>query len=123
MIQIMAPLDSRNVVVIRHDLTAPDFDVTVNGSMTTVPDAGIRAVYYDGGQGGDDIFANSTNLIGIEYGFGGGNTFIGGTNADYAFLWGNSNTFSVTAGEFAVIYTHGGQHNHIIGTPYFVYAG
>ena len=77
-----------------------------------VQNTGIQAVYYAGSFGGHDTFANFTNLISIDYGWGGGNNFLtAGTGPTYAFLFGGGNTFAVSAGDFGVAYTHGGHDN------------
>jgi hypothetical protein len=121
LIEIIAPLPKGNSAVIQPDPAGGAFDVTVNGQEVTVPSAGIQAVYYAGSFGGQDTFANQTNLMAIDYGWGGGNNFLtDGTGPTYAFLYGDGNTFEVSAGDFGVAYTHGGQDN--IGQGILVFA-
>ena len=112
LIEIIAPLPSGNRAEIHPDSAGGAFDITVNGHAFVVQNTGIQAVYYAGSFGGQDTFVNSTNLLAIDYGWGGGNNFVTeGTGPTYAFLFGDGNTFAVSAGDFGVAYTHGGHDN------------
>ena len=112
LIEIIAPLPTGNRAVIQPDPAGGAFDITVNGQAFQVPSTGIQAVYYAGSFGGQDEFANQTDLTAIDYGWGGGNKFLTeGTGPTYAFLFGGGNTFTVSAGDFGVAYTHGGHDN------------
>jgi hypothetical protein len=112
LIEIIAPLPSGNSAEIHPDSAGGAFDITVNGQAFVEQNTGILAVYYAGSFGGQDTFVNSTNLMAIDYGWGGGNNFrTEGTGPTYAFLFGGGNTFTVSAGDFGVAYTHGGDDN------------
>ena len=112
LIEIIAPLPTGNRAEIHPDSAGGAFDITVNGQAFQVPSTGIQAVYYAGSFGGQDEFANQTDLTAIDYGWGGGNKFLTeGTGPTYAFLFGDGNSFEVSAGDFGVAYTHGGHDN------------
>ena len=112
LIEIIAPLPTGNRAVIQPDPAGGAFDITVNGHAFVVQNTGIQAVYYAGSFGGHDTFVNLTDLMSIDYGRGGGNNFLTfGTGPTYAFLFGDGNTFAVSAGDFGVAYTHGGHDN------------
>jgi hypothetical protein len=101
---------SGNTAIVSIDPTNQMVRVNLNGDSEEFAPSQISAVFYNGGQGGGDTFVNSTNLLAIEYGWGGNNTFTGGTNDDYMFMFGDNNTVTDRGG-FAVAYTHGGHDN------------
>jgi hypothetical protein len=101
---------SGNTAIVSIDPTNQMVRVNLNGDSEEFAPSQISAVFYNGGQGGGDTFVNSTNLLAIEYGWGGNNTFTGGTGDDYMFMFGDNNTVTDRGG-FAVAYTHGGHDN------------
>jgi Ca2+-binding RTX toxin-like protein len=110
MLSISGTQFSGNTAAVSIDPTNQMVKVDLNGASEEFAPSQISAVFYNGGQGGGDTFVNSTNLLAIEYGWGGNNTFTGGGGQDYMFLFGDNNT--VTAGSgFEVAYTHGGNDN------------
>jgi hypothetical protein len=111
LIEIIAPLPTGNIAEIHPASAGGAFDITVNGQAFQVPSTGIQAVYYAGSFGGQDTFANLTDLTAIDYGWGGNNFLTEGTGPTYAFLFGDDNTFEVSAGGFGAAYNHGGQNN------------
>jgi len=109
-ITIAANLPKGNTAQVSIDPANHDVKVTLNGNSEEFAPSLVTTVYYSGAAGGGDTFVNSTSITGIEYGWGGNNTFTGGSGQDYMFLWGNGNTAHDDGG-FAVAFTHGGQDN------------
>ncbi len=87
-------------------IVGPNVHVTVNGDSEDIAASSVTAIFYNGAFGGHDTFTNDTSILGIEYGWGSGNTFTGGTGYDYFYLYGPNQTIHSGGGE-EVIYTHG----------------
>jgi hypothetical protein len=112
MLSITGTQFSGNTAAVSIDPTNQMVKVTLNGASQEFAPSLVAAVFYNGGYGGGDTFANSTNIMAIEYGWGGHNNFTGGSGDDYMFLWGDDNTVTDTGG-VAVAYTHGGRGDNI----------
>jgi hypothetical protein len=108
MLMISGTQFSGNSAAVWINPTNNMLDVKLNGSTQEFAPSQVNAVFYNGGMGGGDTFTNSTSILAIEYGWGGHNTFTGGSGQDYMFLWGEGNTVHDSGG-FAVAYTHGGH--------------
>jgi len=102
-LSIKAPNPSGNVaaVSIAHD---NNLLVTLNGQSEEFSVTGIYNITYTGGSQGGDQFTNNTNLVSLEYGYGGNNTFTGGTNFNYVYFQGNNNTFSAQVGAISDVF-------------------
>ena len=102
---IQAPQASGNVAVI----TAPapnTVQLSLNGQCETfnTTQISITSITYLGGSGGGDTMVNDTDLPTVEYGFGSGNNFMGGTGFNYAFFFGGANTFDAQAGSVSDVF-------------------
>lgn len=90
-------------------------------SVTQTFDASsIYNITYTGGSAGGNTFINNTNLVSLDYAYGGNNHIVGGGSFNYVFFWGNNNSFSSTAGSVSDVFQNGGTGNDIdpLGTVY-----
>lgn len=113
-IQIMATKASGNIAQVS---IAADHNVQVslNGQSEEFSPSQVYNVTYLGGINGGDTFTNTTNLVELAYGRGGGNNFSGGTSYNFVFLYGNTNTY--TSNGFSDVWENGGQSDNIITAP------
>jgi hypothetical protein len=119
LLSIVAPMQSGNTAAVFRDATNGNVKVILDGTVQEFDSSQVIAIYYAGGMGGHDTFANATDIMSIDYGFGGNNTFVGGSGQDFFFVFGDGN-LAVDAGGGAVAYTHGG-HDTIIGEGILVF--
>ena len=92
LLSIVAPLNSGNSAAAALDTAHNAVQVTLNGSTQEFAASQVTAIFFESGFGGGDTFVNSTNILGIEYGWGGNNNFTAGSGQDDMFLWRNGNT-------------------------------
>ncbi len=93
---IKAPLASHNTAQVSIDSSNQYVKVTLNGSSeefnpSSVP---VYNITYVGASGGGDTFTDSTSLPSLDSGYGGNNTFTGGSGYNYVYFWGNDNTYN-----------------------------
>ncbi len=125
MLTIEATRTSGNVAVVAIDKANPNLvDVTLNGTTTQFNASLVQALTYNGGAGGGDTFSNNTAIYGMENGWGGNNTFNGGSGMDIFFVCGNGNTMNAGSG-FEVVYAFDGGNtvNGGSGTSNVVVSG
>ncbi len=108
MLSIVATQSTGNTASVAIDSTNGNVRATLDGVSQEFAASQILAVYYQGGMGGGDTFANRTSILSIDYGFGGNNNITGGTGQDFVFVFGDGNTVHDSGG-VAVAYTHGGH--------------
>ena len=83
--------------------------VTLNGQTESFAPGSISAVIYYGGTLGGDTFTDNSNIISVEYGYGSGNNFTGGSSFNYCFFTGGGNTFTAQgAGSVSDVFEYGG---------------
>ena len=81
--------------------------VTLNGQSEEFSPSLVSTITYKGGSGGGDTFMDGTNLPSVEYGFTGNNNFTGSTSFNYAYLYGNSNTYTAQRGTIPDVFEFG----------------
>ena len=104
---IQAPKVAGNVAAVSIDPSNKDVQVTLNGQSEEFSPSLVASITYKGGSGGGDTFMDGTSLPSIEYGFAGNNNFTGGTGFNYAYLWGNSNTYTAQKASFTDVFEYG----------------
>lgn len=105
---IVGTLHSGNVASVSIDKTTKNLLVTLNGSSVEFSQSQVSWVAYESGAGGHDTFTNDTSLYSLDYGYGGGNTFNGGTGMSEYLLYGNGNVVN-NEGGWEVVFTNGGN--------------
>ena len=99
---------SHNVAKVWIDSSTHNVAVSFNGKFEEFSPSLVCSVTYMGGTGGGDTFKNNTSRISLEYGFGSGNNFTGGTSANYVYFYGGGNTYNAQAGSFTDVFEVGG---------------
>jgi hypothetical protein len=102
-----------NTAQVSIDSSNHNVKVTLNGQSQEYSANSVTSVTYKGGSAGGDTFANNTNLVELAWGYGGHNSFTGGTYYNYVFLYGKSNTYNVQAGSFSDLWENGGNGDSI----------
>ena len=95
---IQAPSSSGNAAKVWIDPATRNVNVSVNGQSESFSASQVSNITYMGGSGGGDTFENDTNLVSLDYGFGAGNNFIGGTSYNFVYFYGAGNTYSAPDG-------------------------
>jgi hypothetical protein len=111
---IQAPKPSGNVAVVSIDPSNHNIELTLNGQSEEFSPTVVYHVTYAGGSGGGDTFTDNTSLESLEYGYGSGNHFTGGSSYNYAFFYGNNNTFNGAAGLYSDVFEYGGTNDTIV---------
>lgn len=107
---IQAPTGSHgNVATVSIDSSNHDVKVSFNGQSEEFSPSVVCNITYMGGRGGKDTFTNDTSLVSLDYGFGSGNNFTGGTGYNYVYFYGGSNTYNAQAGSFTDVFEIGGS--------------
>lgn len=107
---IQAPTGSSgNVAKVSIDPTTQNVNVAFNGQTESFSASQVYNITYYGGSGGGDTFENDTNLVSLDYGFGAGNTFTGGSSYNYVYFFGGGNTFNATNGGYSDVLEIGGS--------------
>jgi hypothetical protein len=114
---ITAPNASGNVAQVSIDPSNHDVKVSLNGKSEEFSPSLVASVTYKGGSGGGDTFTNDTYLVEQAYGYGGHNTFTGGTTYNFVYFFGNSNTYQAQAGSFCDVFENGGKGDTIHDPP------
>jgi hypothetical protein len=104
---IEAPKTSGNVAAVSIDPSTKNVEVTLNGQSEEFSASSVYSITYKGGSGGGDTFVDNTSLPSVEYGFGGHNAFTGGTGFNYAYFWGNSNTYTAEKASYTDVFEYG----------------
>ncbi len=110
---ITAPKASGNVAEVRIDPTTHNVEVSLNGKSEEFAASKVHSVSYKGGVDGGDTFVNDTNLLSLDFGYGGNNDFTGGTAYNFVFFQGNSNTYTVH-GTYSDVFEDHGLHDSIV---------
>jgi hypothetical protein len=109
-LSIQAPAgSSHNVAKVWIDPSTHNVAVSFNGQSEEFSKSLVYNTTYMGGTGGKDTFTNDTNLCSLEYGFGSGNNFTGGTGFNYVYFYGGGNTYNTQAGSFSDVFEVGGS--------------
>jgi len=108
---ITATKASGNVAVVSIDPSNHNVKVSFNGQSEEFKASLVDNITYTGGKNGGDTFTDNTNLVSLEYGYGGSNNFTGGTSYNYVYFWGNSNNFDGPAGSVSDVFEHGGKND------------
>jgi hypothetical protein len=96
---IQAPSGSSgNAAKVWIDPATSNVNVSFNGQSESFSASQVSNITYMGGSGGGDTFENDTNLVSLDYGFGAGNNFIGGTSYNFVYFYGAGNTYSAPDG-------------------------
>ena len=107
---IQAPAASHgNVATVSIDSSNHDVKVSFNGRSEEFSPSLVCNITYMGGRGGKDTFTNDTSLVSLEYGFGSGNNFTGGTSYNYVYFYGGKNTYNAQAESFTDVFEIGGS--------------
>jgi hypothetical protein len=107
---IVAPQTSGNTTSVSIDAPNNAVKVTVNGNVQEFSVSQVTELFYVGGANGGDTYTNSTSILSGDLGYGGDNSFTGGTGADVMFFYGNGNS-AIDTGGLTLVYTNGGQDN------------
>jgi hypothetical protein len=114
---IQAPKASGNSAVVQ--MVGSNVQVTLNGASETFSPSLVASITYMGGSGGGDTFTDDTSVASLEYGYGSGNNFTGGTGNNYAYFYGkgtNSNTFNAQVGGVSDVIEWGGKNTVKVNT-------
>jgi hypothetical protein len=111
---IQAPKSSGNVAVVSIDPTNHNIELKLNGQSEEFSPTVVYHVTYSGGKGGGDTFTDNTSLESLEYGYGSGNNFTGGSSYNYTFFHGNNNSFNGSAGLYSDVFEYGGTNDTIV---------
>jgi hypothetical protein len=123
-IAIVAPKSSGNVAEVQIDPKTHNVEVSLNGQSEEFAASQVLNITYEGGAHGGDTFVNDTDLTGLYYGFGGGNTFTGGGAFNFMFFTGNDNTYNAN-GIYSDVFELGGSGDQVVnpsGSPIAVYS-
>ena len=101
---ITATLSSHNTAVVQIDSSTKNVEVTLNGNTEEFAPSLVANITYKGGSGGFDSFADHTGLVSLAYGWGGNNTFTGGTSYNYVYFHGNGNIYNAPAGSISDVF-------------------
>ncbi len=118
---ITATLSSHNTAVVQIDPSTKNVEVTLNGKTEEFAARLVANITYKGGSGGFDSFMDKTSLVSLDYGYGGNNTFTGGTSYNYVYFHGSSNTFNAPTGSVSDVFENGGKGD-IVNDPGTIYA-
>lgn len=111
-IAITATKPSGNVASVSIDPSNGFVNVTLNGQSEEFAPSLVANVTYTGGSGGGDTFTNNTNLVELAYGYGGHNSFTGGTSYNYVYFFGNYNNYT-SQGGYTDVWEGNGSHDTI----------
>jgi hypothetical protein len=95
---ITATKSSGNTAKVWIDSTNHNVAVSLNGQSEEFTASQVTSITYKSGANGRDTFVNNTGLTNQDYGYGGGNSFTGGTGYNYIYMFGNNNTLNVQGG-------------------------
>jgi hypothetical protein len=115
---------SGNVAKVWVDSATHDVAVSLNGQSEEFTPSQVTSITYKSGTGGGDSFINSTGVTSLDYGYGGHNSFTGGTGFNYVYDFGNNNTFTAEGG-VSDVWTDYGSGDSIVkvaGASVTVYA-
>ena len=84
---------------------------SLNGEEARFNAGEVYGVAFKSDSGGGDRFVNDTDLNPSMYGYGGHNSFFGGSGFNAAYLYGNNNTFDARGGASYVFSYDGLQDN------------
>jgi len=113
---ITATHTSGNVAVVQIDPSTQKVEVTLNGNTEEFAAGLVANITYKGGSGGSDSFTDDTSLVSLDYGYGGNNTFTGGSSYNYVYFHGSGNTYNAQyAGSISDVFENGGTGDTIRG--------
>jgi hypothetical protein len=104
---------SGNTAQVWIDPATHNVAVSLNGQSEEFAASKVFSVTYKSGSNGGDTFVNNTSMTTLDYGYGGGNHFTGGTGFNYVYLFGNKNVFT-TQGGVSDVWEHGGTGDSIV---------
>jgi len=103
-----------NVAVVSIDSSNHNnVKVSLNGASEEFSPSQVYNITYVGRQAGGDTFTDNTNLVSLDYGYGGNNNFTGGGSYNYVYFYGNNNTFTGVTGSYSVVFEDGGTGDTI----------
>jgi hypothetical protein len=104
---IESPKTSGNTAIVSIDPSTKNVEVTLNGQSEEFSPSLVDNITYVGGAGGGDTFTDNTSLVSLDYGYGSGNTFTGGSSYNYVFFYGGDNTFNGVKGSVSDVFEDG----------------
>jgi hypothetical protein len=112
-IAIHATQASGNVAVVSIDPANHNVKVSLNGQSQEFNRSQVYNITYTGSKSGHDSFTNNTNLVSLDFGYGGNNHITGGSSFNFVFFWGNTNTFTEPARSISDVFENGGKNDVI----------
>jgi hypothetical protein len=113
---ITATKASGNIAMVQIDTVTKNVEVTLNGNTEEFAPSLVANITYKGGSNGSDSFTDNTGLVSLAYGYGGNNTFTGGTSYNYVYFHGNDNIFNAPTGSISDVFENSGVDD-IVSDP------